>query len=269
MTSMLVPGSVISESHLQAAMSQLIEESQHFDGLEQRQYARYPYFRPVAITLDHGERHVSGLTREITRFNIALLHRSSLEPGKVTVTMRSESGYAMTIPIMIVWCRPCGTQWYLSGGRFLDLPKDDDSAAVGFEPAIARHQHPENMPSDEEILDIVQRNIVRLAERTMYDPNVDKRIEERYYVTLPLTAAPVDGDLQPLGESCHAVTRDISSRGIALLSHQAPDSSLLALKIMDHAGETKLNAVVEVLRSSPIGDFYQISGQFLSKVYSE
>ena len=76
MTTMLIPGSVVSESHLQAAMSQLIEESQHFDGLEQRQHARYPYFRPVTITLDHGERHVSGLTRDITRFNIAMIYRS-------------------------------------------------------------------------------------------------------------------------------------------------------------------------------------------------
>ena len=268
MTTAKTPTSAINESHLQAAVSQLIEDINRFDGSEGRQHARCRYLRPVTITLDYGERHVSGLTREISRFGMSLLHGVALEPSKVTVTMRNESGYALTIPITIVWCRPCGGQWYLSGGRFLDVPTDGDSAAAGFdEPADARYQHPESMPSAEEILDIVQRNIVRLAERSVYDPNVNRRFEERYCVTLPLTVTPVDSDLQPVGDRRQAVTRDISSSGIALLSHQAPDSSLLALKIMDRDGETKLNAVMEVLRCSPIGDFYQVSGKFLSKVY--
>ena len=106
MATMLIPSRVISESHLQAALSQLIEESQCFDGLERRQQARYPYFRPVTITSDHGERHVSGRIREMTRFSIALLH-GGFAHGQTpcSVNLISQYGSWEIVKGVVVDCR--------------------------------------------------------------------------------------------------------------------------------------------------------------------
>jgi hypothetical protein len=45
----------------------------------------------------------------------------ALEPGEVMLTIPSKSCGQARIRACIMWCRPCGEGWYLSGARFLDV----------------------------------------------------------------------------------------------------------------------------------------------------
>ena len=102
---------------------------------------------------------------------------------------------------------------------------------------------------------------------TQWTATLDRRCRERYDVNLPVTATPVDDDMQPVGDSFDAVTRDISSRGIALFGHRKLDNGYLTVQVMDFDGQTHLDAVIEVLRCQPIGDSYLFAGRFVSKRY--
>jgi hypothetical protein len=42
-------------------------------------------------------------------------------PGEFTLTISSPTGAAVNVRTEIIWCRPCGEGWYLSGGRFLEM----------------------------------------------------------------------------------------------------------------------------------------------------
>jgi hypothetical protein len=269
--SLQMPTNVTLESYLRDSVRQLIQAAQNGERWERRQHVRYSYHRPVTINLDHSMQHFSALTREISQTGVGLLHEHPVRTDDViSMTMQYKSGYAVTVPMVGVWCRPCGAHWYISNGCFRDVATNVDLAAVEFTvPAAARHQagsshfgDPESMPTPTEIFHLLNRNFEGLAERRVYDPNLDRRCEERYDVNLPVTATPVDNDLQPVGDSFDAVTCDISSRGITLFGHRKLNNGYLTLQVMDLDGQTHLDAVIEVLRCQPIGAFHMIAGRF-------
>ncbi len=163
------------------------------------------------------------------------------------------------------------------------MPSDvhGDSAAAEFhleniiswKSAGARHQpdrslgsEQESISSGQEIFDFVQRTIDRNGQDDTY-AGLEKRSEKRCYVSLPVTATPTNEKLQPVGDSFYAVTRDISSQGITMFNTRTVDSSFLVLELMDPDGP-KLKAVMEVLRCRPIGRFYEITGEFVTKMYA-
>ncbi len=114
----------------------------------------------------------------------------------------------------------------------------------------------------EEIAEFVQR----LVSRLVHYRGKERRTARRHRVAIPVLAVPLDDDLQPAGDSFAAVTRDISSRGLALYHNRAVESPYLAVELADHEGQ-KLEAAVEVLRCEPVDSFYEIGGKFVTKVY--
>ena len=52
---------------------------------------------------------------------IGLLHCIAVEPGEVVLKIPSKTCGDVRIRGEIVWCRPCGEGWYLSGARFVEV----------------------------------------------------------------------------------------------------------------------------------------------------
>ena len=262
---MNAPTDIVLETHVRAAIAQLIEEDRHGEGVECREETRYPFFQPVTITSENTSGHRSGVSRQICRSGIGLLHNVPLDAVNVTVTMRDRSGYAISLPLGQVWCRSCGAGWYISGGRFRDLAANKVARlhhSIEVQPG-----HSADTPLLAEMLRSVRRTIDEMVETLTYDRAIDRRAEERYYATLPVTATQLDDKSEPIGDGFQTVTRDISRRGISLFTRRAVGGHLLALEIADRNEQNKLKAVMQVLRCRSIGDLYEIAGKFVAKVY--
>jgi hypothetical protein len=102
------------------AIYQLIVEAQSKENKDRRRDVRYAFFRPVAIDVDEGHRY-SAFSREISSSGIGLIHNVELSNGEVEITVSSESGYSIRVRTKIMWCRPCGEGWYISGGKFVGI----------------------------------------------------------------------------------------------------------------------------------------------------
>jgi hypothetical protein len=103
---------------LQRLVHRLLTEAQE-SGTNQRAEEREPFFRPVTITMDGRQRQFSCFSRDISTQGIGLLHYMELPHGKVMVTIPSESGEKVRIEGDVVWSKPSGEGWYISGVRFL------------------------------------------------------------------------------------------------------------------------------------------------------
>ncbi len=262
-----------TESHVRAAIAQLVEEDNQLGAIERRQDARYPYFQPVTVISDNGNRSLSGITRQISPSGIGLLHCGPLGKGHASVTLHGDIGYAVTLSIEKVWCRPCGPYWYLSGGRFMDLAVAANSPmAVDDDARFDRStvQLNQDISLFDEILHSVRQTINGVVDKPTFGTlNANRRSEERYYATLPVTVTPVDHKLRSINDGIRMVTRDISSRGLALFSDKPVNTKLLSLEITDRDGHKTLTALMQLLRCQPIGPVYEIAGKFVAKVFRD
>lgn len=106
------------------AVHRLLTEARELDyqeQLERRSKVRYPFFRAVTLAPDGEGRSYSAFTRDLTRSGVGLLHNMPLDHGEATLTIPSAQNDALRARITIVWCRPCGEGWYISGGEFIGL----------------------------------------------------------------------------------------------------------------------------------------------------
>lgn len=121
-----MPQSVLGlvEMQLGHVVQRLLTEARELDYQEQserRSKVRYPFYRAVTLVPDGQGRSYSAFTRDLSRSGIGLLHSMPLDRGDATLTIPSERNAAVRTRISIVWCRPCGEGWYLSGGEFIGL----------------------------------------------------------------------------------------------------------------------------------------------------
>ena len=123
--------------------------------------------------------------------------------------------------------------------------------------------NPRRLSRPEELMQFVER----LIEEGQREASSENRSEPRYRVALKVAAQPIDARLQPVGQGFYAVTRDISSRGIALFHTEAVPTPYIALEFQDPQTGQQLQAVLEVLRCRPLGPFHEIAGQFVTKLY--
>ena len=121
---MSIESSEITKRPPGKAIYQLIAEARDREKLERRAETRYPFFRPVLIQQADG-RQISAFSRDISERGIGLQHNLKLPLREVEITISSEQGYSVRVRTKIVWCRPCGDDWFVSGGEFIAV------AAIG------------------------------------------------------------------------------------------------------------------------------------------
>ena len=102
------------------AIHQLIGEALCESKQDRRTEPRYPFFRRISVGLSEGHRY-SAFTREISASGIGLVHNFELAPGEVELSIPSERGCVVRVRTRIVWCKPCGDGWFLSGGQFIGV----------------------------------------------------------------------------------------------------------------------------------------------------
>lgn len=101
-------------------LQHLMFEARSDDQMDRRGAARYPFFRPARIVPAEGRLNEhTAFTRELSTTGIGLLHSLRLRPGLVTITLSTQDRVEVRLPTEILWCRPCGDGWYVSGGKFL------------------------------------------------------------------------------------------------------------------------------------------------------
>lgn len=124
----------------------------------------------------------------------------------------------------------------------------------------------ETLDPPEEILAFVEQILNSQYEEPT--PANERRTERRFRVTLPVSAVPIDASLRPIGETFTAVSRNISTRGIALLYTRHVEAQFLALRIK-LKDQDPVQAAMEVLRCRRVGPFFEIAGKFVAKIYGK
>ncbi len=253
----------LSESKLHESVRHLILSGQNGAKWERRQHVRYPFNREVTINYGRDNLSVPAMTLEFSRNGVGLLHKRPFRTEEtISMAIQYRCGFAVTLPMSCTWCRPCGMHWYISGSCFQYV--DNDHQLGG-----SHTWDPGNSFAHTTILDLLGQNIEGMSESRKYDPNLDGRCEERYPVSLPVTVTPVGDDMKPVDETFDAITRDMSSRGLALFVAKKLDSrcKYLIVQVMDFDGQTKLDATMEVLRFQPNGHLNTVGGRFVFSKY--
>jgi hypothetical protein len=120
----------MAQRQIEQAVLRLLSVSRSEEPIERRGEPRSPFFRPISVLLDGPQRRqYSAFSREISKSGIGLLHNMPLEPQEVTLAVLGPVGEVCRFRTQIVWCRPCGEGWYLSGGRFVDVIAESRPAA--------------------------------------------------------------------------------------------------------------------------------------------
>lgn len=108
---------------LREQIQELMAQARADDQMDRRGAARYPFFRPAMLASDREELGPHrAFTRELSTTGIGLLHDIPISIGLLTVIVRHDDGQLATFPTEILWRRPCGDGWYVSGGKFILSP---------------------------------------------------------------------------------------------------------------------------------------------------
>jgi hypothetical protein len=91
----------------------------------------------------------------------------------------------------------------------------------------------------------------------------DRRVTKRFNVTIPVEITLLDDQLQPIGYSCQAITRDVSIKGIGIVSYSPIGRQYVMLTLKPHVGEER-RAVARVVYQNEIGYYHQIGCEFIS-----
>jgi hypothetical protein len=118
----------------------------------------------------------------------------------------------------------------------------------------------------EDISAFVDGLIRQLIQEGHYYVGPDRRAEHRHAIAISVRAMPLTKDLQPAGEAFVTTTKDISRKGIALIHGVAITSPFLAIELTDLDGK-KFQGAVEIRRCRPVGPYFEIAGEYVTKVY--
>ncbi len=97
---------------------ELVVEAHQEVWKDRRGEVRYPFFRPISVQVPSGRPCVA-FSREISSVGIGLLHSEQLATGEVELSIPSKKGYSIRVRTKILWCKPCGEGWFISGGQFV------------------------------------------------------------------------------------------------------------------------------------------------------
>lgn len=116
--------------------------------------------------------------------------------------------------------------------------------------------------------DVVASFVERIAARATSYRGDERRREPRTPVTMAVPTQPLNDLRQRCGEPFTAITKNISTRGIAIYYTKAiAVRSLLAMQLRDGRGET-LSVVMRVAHCERRGPLFEIGGEFVGFVNS-
>jgi hypothetical protein len=106
---------------LRTVLRPILLEAREEDSRDNPAGARHPFFHPVFVTLADGER-VSAFSRDLSAHGVGLLHSTKLPLEEVGLSIATGRGYHVKVRTMIIWCKSCGDELFLSGGHFMSIP---------------------------------------------------------------------------------------------------------------------------------------------------
>ena len=112
---------------LRSALRPILQEAREEDTRDNPAGARHPFFHPVIVTLADGQR-VSAFSRDLSAQGVGMLHSEKLPLEEVDLSIATGRGYVVKVRTMVIWCKPCSDDMYVSGGHFISVP------AIGEEP---------------------------------------------------------------------------------------------------------------------------------------
>jgi hypothetical protein len=117
--------SSVDQRQLRETIHRLLDEAIDV-AWERRSASRVPYFQPVTVSVGGDEQgQYSCFSRDISPAGIGLLHSVAIGLGEVVLTIPSQSAGPIRFRAEVVWCRPCGEGWYMSGVAFLNVLGSD------------------------------------------------------------------------------------------------------------------------------------------------
>ena len=90
----------------------------------------------------------------------------------------------------------------------------------------------------------------------------DRRAVERMNVTMPLVLTPLDDEFRPLSYQHHAITRDLSCKGVGLVTTSPVRPSYVLLTFDPCHGES-WSVIGRVAYCKELGYYYQVGCEFL------
>ena len=90
---------------------------------------------------------------------------------------------------------------------------------------------------------------------------VERRSWRRYVVAIPTLVFRLDDQDKTCGAPMRAVTRDISVGGISIIHSEPIQDERLKLRLFSPSGKT-IQAFVDVRRCQPMGNYFEIAGEF-------
>jgi hypothetical protein len=91
----------------------------------------------------------------------------------------------------------------------------------------------------------------------------DRRKTTRFTLIADVIVVPLDKDFRPLAEPFVACSLNVSAGGLCFYHAEPIDSTLLYVEISS-SGAPNMSARMRVLRQRPVGDYFEIAGQFLT-----
>lgn len=199
----------------------------------QRHNKRYPFFRPVTITIGESQatKHLA-FARDIATKGIGLLHNLPLPTDRLLLSIPkapipTAEDHRIDVNIDITWCKPCAEGWYLSGGRFVGLAAKQLTSLI---------------------LEVVSSELKR-------------RVRQRYPFFRPMTLGVGDTHETRLP----VFSRDISAGGIGLL-HKLPVEPQRAKLTIQRPEADPLEIYTDIAWCQPCGEDWHLSGgRFMEK----
>lgn len=88
--------------------------------VERRATPRHPCFAPVSLTPSGDSRQrLSAYSRDISAEGLGLLHSMPLTRGTIFSAVLQLPTGELRQQGQVMWCKPAGEGWYLSGLRFV------------------------------------------------------------------------------------------------------------------------------------------------------
>lgn len=92
-----------------------------------------------------------------------------------------------------------------------------------------------------------------------------RRAAKRHAGVMSVAVMPLDDQFQPAGAAFMAMTRDLSTSGLRLVTDRAVDDKYLAVDLT-LPPVPSIQVALEVIRCEPVGKYYEIAGPLVARM---